>query len=89
MRVLTTGRALLAPALVAASVATVLALPASAGAAAVPGTAVTHVGGTAAAVTARPGQAPGAAVVRTTAGVELGSAVKYVREPDGTVRRVR
>jgi hypothetical protein len=89
MRVLTTGRVLLAPALLAASVAAVLALPASAGATAVPGTGAAHVGGTASSAVVRPGHAPGATVVAVTAGVELGPAVKYVREPDGTVRQVR
>jgi len=89
MRVLTTGRVLLAPALLAASVAAVLALPASAGAASVPRTVVAHTGGTAPSAVVRPGHAPGTTVVAETAGVELGPAVKYVREPDGTVRRVR
>jgi hypothetical protein len=89
MRVLTTGRVLLAPALLAASVAVVLALPASAGATAVPSTAAVHAGGTAATVVVRSGHAPGAGVTTATAGVELGPAVKYVREPDGTVRQVR
>ena len=88
MRVLTTGRVLLAPALVTASVAVVLALPASAGATAASVTAV-RTGGTVAAVAVRPGHAPGAVANVETSGVEIGPAVKYVREPDGTVRRVR
>jgi hypothetical protein len=89
MRVLTTGRVLLAPTLVSASVAVVLALPASAGATSMPSMAGTHSGGTAATTVVRPGHAPGAVTTAVTAGVELGPAVKYVREPDGTVRRVR
>jgi hypothetical protein len=89
MRVLTTGRVLLAPALLAASVAGVLALPASAGATAVPGTAVVRTGGTEATAADVSGSSPGAAVSVASTGVELGPAVKYVREPDGTVRQVR
>ena len=89
MRVLTTGRVLLAPALLAASVA--------AGARAArlrrcDGRAQhgrVHAGGTAATVVVRSGHAPGAGATTATAGVDLGPAVKYVREPDGTVRQVR
>jgi len=89
MRVLTTGRVLLAPALVSASVAVVLVLPASAGATSMPSMAGVHTGGTVAASAVRSGHAPGAVATAVTAGVELGPAVKLVREPDGKVRRVR
>ena len=61
-------------------------LPASAGATA---PAAVHTGGTAATAVARPGPAPGAGATVRTRGVALGPAVKYVREPDGTVRQVR
>jgi hypothetical protein len=85
MRVLTTGRAALVPVLVAGAL--VLALPASAGTGAAsvapaPAKATTGV------AAVHPAGQP-AATVAPAAGVELGPAVKYVREPDGTARRVR
>jgi hypothetical protein len=86
MRVLTTGRVLVATALISASTAAVLALPASAGTTA---PAAGHAGGTAATAAHGPGSAPGASAAVRTEGVSLGPAVKYVREPDGTVRQVR
>ena len=86
MRVLTTGRVLFVATLISVSTAAVLALPASAGTTA---PAAAHVGGTAATAVARPGTAPGAGATVRASGVSLGPAVKYVREPDGTVRRVR
>jgi hypothetical protein len=85
MRVLTTGRVLTAAALVSASAVATLALPAFAG---TPAPVVVHAGaGTT--VTAYAGQAPAREVARRPIGVALGPAVKYVREPDGTVRRIR
>jgi len=86
MRVLTTGRVLLVTALVSASTAAALALPASAGTAAPVGV---HEGDTAATSVASAGPVPVPAASVRTSGVALGPAVKYVREPDGTVRRVR
>jgi len=84
MRVLTRGRVALVAALVAGT--TALALPAAAGSGAGPAP-------DAAAVTTgphavHPGQPAGQAS-DTTVGVALGPAVTYVREPDGTVRRLR
>jgi hypothetical protein len=86
MRVLTTGRVLGVAALVSASTAAALALPAFAGTTA---PAVGHAEVSAATVVATAGSTPAAAAVVRTSGVALGPAVKYVREPDGTVRRVR
>jgi hypothetical protein len=79
MRVLTTGRAVLVltVSLVLPAGALALALPASAGVPAPAG----HRGGVQVAVTGTP--------VDATSGAVLGPAVKYVRETDGTVRRVR
>ena len=86
MRVLTTGRVLVAAALISASTVAALALPASAGTTA---PAAGHAGGSAATAVARSGPAPGPEAAVRASGVSLGPAVKYVREPDGTVRRVR
>ncbi len=86
MRVLTTGRVVVVAALVSASTAAVLVLPASAGTTA---PAAAPAEGTAATAVAAPGHAPGAGTAVRASGVSLGPAVKYVREPDGTVRRVR
>jgi hypothetical protein len=83
MRVLTTGRTALLLAVIAG--VTAVTLPASAGTAA---QAVTPAGEVTTRVTAHVGHVP-AAAHRATTGVVLGPAVAYVREPDGTVRKVR
>ena len=44
---------------------------------------------TAATTVAKAGAQPVSAGAARTSGVAVGPAVKYVREPDGTVRRVR
>ena len=86
MRVLTRGRVVLVLALLSASTAATLALPAFAGTAA---PATSHAGVTAATTVAKAGAQPVSAGAARTSGVAVGPAVKYVREPDGTVRRVR
>ena len=83
MRVLTRGRVALAPALVAGTVALALTTFGGTSAQAAAPTKATTTG-----VVAPAGHGPAAAGPRSAVAV-LGPAVAYVREPDGTVRRVR
>jgi hypothetical protein len=86
MRVLTTGRVVLVAALVSASTAATLVLPAFAGAVA---PAAGHAKDSAPTALVHAGSTPAVAVAVAASGVALGPAVKYVREADGTIRRVR
>ena len=88
MRVLTRGRVALAPALAAGTVALALTTFGGTSAQAAAPTKATTTGVVAPAGRASSGPGPAVLGHRSAVAV-LGPAVAYVREPDGTVRRVR